>query len=991
MLAAVKRPLGLLFFALLLDCRSTATVGPAATPPATLQPGEVCDTNSASTPALHFDPPRVVVAPGQTRPVTLTVEPDLCTPMKATFASASVGVAQPPGPATLDLRHATYAFTVTGGALGTTQLTATLPPTADGVTPSKALEVEVRDPAIPACADAAAQGQTLDGQHLVLQGTGKLAQASLGVPAGALTPGEPTSLPASFPATVACATDLAAQAPGKPLALGPAVTFTMPGSERALRREIDFAIPVNPAAFPPSARMRHLQVLFSSPRARAPRAITIANPRIEKVGDDYALKFSSPWVGTYQAAVPADAGTHHRSRRLTHRAVVGFSMGGIGASVFGLRHHDQFDAIAPMGGPADWTWLLWYIENYALSGFCPEGATDCKQLGPGQYPIDGPLAHTMDFNHFWYQQGSGNGGRFPRSEYLQIFQDLSIMMGNPAGQNADPSLWFLPAGLKATDKWVVGDTTGMAPGVDCKITVDPISKDPAEAQMQQAQSQCYAYRCAVDANGRLKNGYVAPTGYYDAKYNPTGKYPVISFCDAMLDDKDPANASPYLDTWTQPKGGGGAPVMIALAVDRNGNGVRDQDEPVLSQGHEPYDDTGEDGLFDAQEPGYDPVKNPDPNQDDYDYQINPNGTEGNHRHEDAEPFKDFGLDGVPNTANLNVAGDVGESDGKYTQSKGLDGFYANDAHGIVHQWNTAIPAKALTDDALLRFDVWTDGGVRDLMNFAVSSNHLNGALAGRHKADGTPLRTAAYYNGFDSLPGQTKGRPQDYVGANLLWADIPDFPNVRYGAVDATEQNVLRGDGQHVGTADQLLARLETSFYFVAKSWADADRSQTELSRTNQETTTINELGTDCELNGRCEKIFTGPSTKRTGPVAVTLPPGYANEDNRKRDVRYPVLYVLHGYGQDPRDLEAVALITNNFMNAAERSYATRMPKFIVVYVDGRCRIGKDGKPECIRGTFWNESPQADGPKMDSWFMEVVDYIDKNYRTMAPSTTDVTD
>jgi hypothetical protein len=289
--------------------------------------------------------------------------------------------------------------------------------------------------------------------------------------------------------------------------------------------------------------------------------------------------------------------------------------------------------------------------------------------------------------------------------------------------------------------------------------------------------------------------------------------------------------------------------------------------------------------------------------------------------------------------------------------------------------------------------VWTDGGVRDLMNFAVSSNHLNGALGGRTKADGTRLRSAAYYNGFDYLPGQTPGKPQNYVGANLLWADIPDFPNVRYGTVDATDAQITNGDGQHVGTADQLLDRLETSFYFVAKSWPDADRSQTDLGRdeTTWETTTINELGTQCEIQGRCEKIFTGPKTGRTGPVAITLPPGYQAEKNRLRDVRYPVLYVLHGYGQDPRDLEAVALITNNFMNAAEKSYATRMPKFIVVYVDGRCRIGTDGKPECIRGTFWNESPQADGPKMDSWFMEVVDYVDKNYRTMGPATLDVTD
>ena len=87
--------------------------------------------------------------------------------------------------------------------------------------------------------------------------------------------------------------------------------------------------------------------------------------------------------------------------------------------------------------------------------------------------------------------------------------------------------------------------------------------------------------------------------------------------------------------------------------------------------------------------------------------------------------------------------------------------------------------------------------------------------------------------------------------------------------------------------------------------------------------------------------------------------------------MRYPVLYVLHGYGQDPRDLEAVAIFTNNFMNVAQRSYATRLPKFIIVYVDGRCRVRADGKPECIRGTFYMNSARPDGAQLDGWFDEV--------------------
>jgi hypothetical protein len=729
-------------------------------------------------------------------------------------------------------------------------------------------------------------------------------------------------------------------------------------------------------------------VLFSNPRAKTPRQVTIANPRIEKAGDGYVLKFSSPWIGTYQAAVAPDAGTHRRTRRLTHRAVAGVSMGALGASTFGMRHHDQFDAIVPMGGPADWTWLVWYIENFALGGFCKANDASCAKYAPNMYPIAEPIVHTMDFNHFFYQEGSGNGGSFDRGEYLQIFQDLAMMVGDANGQNDDQdNLWFFPRGPKKTDRWVLGPTdTGGAPLYDCAVTVNPIKDDPNQTTQQKAEKECNKFRCALDASGRMVNGYVAPQNYFDWRYNPDGTHPVISFCDGGQ-----SGQSPYVDTWRAPTPDEAAPVTVALAVDLNGNGVRDGDEPVLSQGHEPYDDTGTDGLADAQEPGYDAATNPDPNGDDYDLYINPNGTEGDHRHQDGEPYKDFGLDGVANTATRHVAGDIGEGDNKYTEGDGLKAFYTTDAHSMIHQWSTDLPGGPLNDDALLRFDILSDGGVRDLFNFAVSGSHFTGALSGRRRPDGTRLRGTAFYNGFSYLPGQTIGREPDYQPANVVWADTADYPSIRYGSVDASPVEIQRGDGQHVGTADQLLHRIETSFYYVAKSWSDANRTQTTLSRDNPETTTINPLGVACELQGRCEETFVGPKTKRSGPIAVTLPPGYALEENRQRDLRYPVLYVLHGYGQDPRDLEAVAIFTNNFMNAPERSYATRLPKFIVVYVDGRCRIDASGKPECIRGTFWQDSPHTNGAHLDSWFMEVVDHIDKSYRTMPAAEVEVTD
>jgi hypothetical protein len=130
--------------------------------------------------------------------------------------------------------------------------------------------------------------------------------------------------------------------------------------------------------------------------------------------------------------------------------------------------------------------------------------------------------------------------------------------------------------------------------------------------------------------------------------------------------------------------------------------------------------------------------------------------------------------------------------------------------------------------------------------------------------------------------------------------------------------------------------------------------------------------------------------TQRTGPIGVTLPPGYALEATRLRGERYPVLFVLHGYGQDPRDLEATAAITNNYMNDAQRSAATRLAKMIVVYVDGRCRIDPvTNLPECIQGTFYLNSPRTVNghpmAQLDDWFEEVMTYIDANYRTLGPS------
>ncbi len=979
-----KTALIFLLAPLVVGCSSNPVAAPAPVGPQP-NPGETCDAQNAAPLKVHFDPPALVLAPGQTRPVRMIVDPDVCTPTQATFATANGAIASPPMSGSFDLRHATYDFNVTANALGTTTITATMVRAFDGTMVNSALPVEVRSGNAPTCAPGSPATATLSASNSILKGPGDLANAALSIPVLAFT--ETVELPAvpTFPAEIGCDSDLTAAAPGAPIALGPAVSFVAKaplGMGKSLRREIDFAIPVNPAAMPQPGRMRHLQVLFHSPMVKGSRVVPVANPRIEKAegSDGYVLKFSSPWFGTYQAAAASDAGSIHHTRHLTHRAVIGFSMGAGGAASFGTRYHNRFDAIAPLGGPTDWTFLLSNIENLLTQSFCPAGSPSCTKYAPNAYPTNEPLFHTEDFDHFWYQEGGGNGGHFPRSEYIQLLTDLSLMRGNPFGGNSHPEIAYAAAGPAPTDPWIHGDTTGLnlPAGVDCRFVVDPISRDSASDQQTKIQKQCNTSRCAP------ANAYIAPTNYFDRNFNPDGTKQVVSFCDGGQN-----GVSPYVDTFVPPTPDEAFPVDFTMAVDLNKNGLRDLGEPVIVAGHEPFTDTGVDGLADASEPGYDAVTNPDPNQDDYEPQINPDGTENDHRHEAGEPYLDYGLDGVINTASRHVGGDVGELDGKFTESDGLRNWYEIDPHSLIHQLVSNVPGGKFDDDAFTRFDVLTDGGVRDLFNFGAVARHLGGAIASRKRANGRQIKSTAYFNNFEYLPGEDIKQPNNYVPADIRWADVPDAPSIRYGNVDATPLQIMQGDGMHVGTAAQLLYRLETSFYFVAQRWPDADRTLTETTANNPESDTQNELGPTCEVSGRCEKIFTGPKTGRTGPIAVTLPPGYALAENRTRDVRYPVVFVLHGYGQDPRDLEAVALITNNFMNDGQRSYATRLPKFIVVYVDGRCRVLPNGKPECIRGTFYLDSVRPDGPKLESWFDEVIDYVDHNYRTMPASDVDV--
>lgn len=987
------------------SCTSVDAVGTQvdATPDAgsteTLAPGELCDAPSPDMVSIRFQPRFVALTPCadpasgtcSTRQVKVLVDPDVCSPIPIRFESSSPDVPAPAS-ATLDLHRAVVPLTITGGKVAGSSTITVYVPKGDGTEAAATLDVETIDAVLPKCSGKAT-GSKVEGGTTVHGGAGQ-AGATLGLQKGAEKPDTGSvrwGVPA-FDASIACAADIA---PSGTKALGPAITFGPEASR--FKREIPLSVPLNPALLPDPARYRHVALAYSGPAFKAPRTVPVADMHVEKVDGQWALTFKAPRLGTYQAVVRNDGGTKSFKRRLTHRAVIGVSMGGGGTAMFGMRHHDLFDVLAPLGGPVDWTWMLDNIATNHLGGFrsikpgtqlgdlqlvpteCKTNA-DCKAdetclgsqgLPPGKCVLMAaspePYTHPQTFNSWWYEYPrAGNGGTFPREEYTQIFRDLGLMFGNPNGENLSPGAENLPAGVSPTDKSVLGDHKGD----ECKVWVDPL-EGPDHDKQAEIASNCPTERCKHTLT--LQH-------YYDDDYNPDGTFPVITVCDGSPQIQP---LSPYANTWSPD--GNNTPLEVGLAVDYNGNGVRDELEPIIRAGHEPWYDDGVDQTPSSKEPGYKAGVNDDPAGDDYDAQYNPTGTEGDHRRQPEEKFDDVGLDGVKGTPQQPAGGyakpgdgyDLGEGDGKFTVARGLQRMWDYDAHSVVRQTTSKVPGGELDDAALSRVDLWTDGGTRDLFNFGTDAQHLVGTFAARG-------REVSYLTDFTQAPGLDPKQQNLYEPEKVVWEDLGGVVFQRYGKIDPTANDLEMGAGQHVGTVYEIASRLQSALYFIGSRWPEKEL-RTLVETSNDDAA---DDATNCEVIGNCTFDFKSKSG-RVGPVGVTLPPGYAHR--LQQDRRYPVVYMLHGYGQKPEDLEAAIVFLRNWMNSPTRSAASRLPKAILVYVDGRCRVGATGKAECIRGSFFTDSVRADGVQDEQWWLELMDYVDKNYRTMGESLVDWTE
>jgi len=79
----------------------------------------------------------------------------------------------------------------------------------------------------------------------------------------------------------------------------------------------------------------------------------------------------------------------------------------------------------------------------------------------------------------------------------------------------------------------------------------------------------------------------------------------------------------------------------------------------------------------------------------------------------------------------------------------------------------------------------------------------------------------------------------------------------------------------------------------------------------------------------------------------------------------------------------AIGIILWNFMTSRQIPEEQRLQKMIFVFPDGRCR-----GDECIRGTFYTDAPGSTpaGAQMETFMLDLMDYMDTNYRTK-PSAT----
>lgn len=670
--------------------------------------------------------------------------------------------------------------------------------------------------------------------------------------------------------------------------------------------------------------------------------------------------------------------------RTTYRALGGVSMGAIGGMALVMSNPEKVDGVASLGGPLDAAFFQRFIDQFVTGGFCskqeleaimardPVALNDPTVIEVCARPrvaMPGTWEHPNDFNH-WHV--TTNGGTFDRDSYVEMMTDLMLAYGNFFTQN--------PASPLAP------------PGIDPEVLRHPpydLCSNPKKV-----------------------------TGLKNAEFNPDGTYDAITFCDGAQelyfcstgqekvnfcsDAANIANPLPvaqeaaFAATYCANKGGSvranktdhtlfwlanagitdpcrervkASPIM--LAYDYNHNGRRDYGEPIVNNSHERWDDFGVDGCSDAFENGSGGCNTAassavtDANGDNYEPATNPTGTENDWRYEEGEPYRDFGLDGVAGS------GDLGEGNGAFDEADGRKRLFALDGRSNF---------KKLDPVAKARINVLLDGGIRDIFNLGLMAKHLFTAVKLARAQVGE-------YRAFTDIPGMKDRTDGTFNPWNRSWKNVPKDLFTLYGKETRTDAEIIAGEGDHVGTAEEAAARFQIVFNWFAYMWPNAPRPQTVFGKS-----------TPAEYKS---ETYDSAKLGAKWEYAIALPPGYGDPENK--DARYPVAYMLHGYGMDPSNFLGAAVLANNFTTDPN----LQLRPVIYVFPNGRCCfVNKvtgardcrntddtggdidrlpDWERECNSGTFWvnrkGYTANDATPYGDALF-ELMEHIDAKYRTL---------
>jgi S-formylglutathione hydrolase FrmB len=702
-----------------------------------------------------------------------------------------------------------------------------------------------------------------------------------------------------------------------------------------------------------------------------------------------------------QPATPGAPTCNAPARHYTFKAISGVSMGGIGSSRIVAQRPDLFDSVGTLGGPLDAALILHNIETEQMGGFCSsaqlEAALALDKADHGNR-LDTPGAiagcaetnaavvtkygRSQRFNHWAY---TVNGGHFDRNFYLDVFTDLTEAFGNPLSHNAASPALAAPmtpaqyANASCANPFVLHHVRDAAYSPSGEH--DAISFCDGEPPLKMCADDTQVDWCAA---AKLNGRQLAQYGDEQAFCATHGG----NAHDVNQSSSDPKEVDLYFNQHGAMAGCWPSTRLVpfALAIDLNGNGRRDYNEPLLSQGHEPFQDVGTDGCADNLEDGkggcttaaLSPFSTgmKDPNGDNYDPTKNPAGTEGNWIYDPGEPFQDVGLDGVEGTA------DEGEGDGKFSTTVGYQHWFAQDLRTQL---------ATMSDERKAALGFYLEGGIRDVFDLgaqaeATASAVLRYSPSGLNRFNDFPdipaMNGLAWNSTAPSVDLETAFDPLRLDPAAMVKNSL-----VLYGNPNASPASIRDGNGDHVGSISEAYDRFVVFFQWVSAQWDPVLGPP------------MKEHGTDGEER---DLVLHSTQLKADWAFSIVTPPGYNDAANVAR--RYPVVLVLHGYGMDAHGMAGTGAVPNVLASDG------LVHPMITLFPSGKCCLnGPNGEKtcretddsgnryedmgyvrECETGDFFVDrqgitGSAADQSKYAQALFELMSYVDAHYRTMTPA------